>query len=68
MGERYVILTEKRKQYGSPFGAVYYSRAFGCFSSKHRATRFESLEAALAKVRQLRSAAPKWFIHVIKEV
>jgi hypothetical protein len=68
MSERYVICTEKRKQHSGPSGAVYYSRAFGCFSSKHSALRFESFEAAQAKVRQLRSAAPKWFIHAIKEV
>jgi len=67
MSERYVIWTEKRKQRSSPSGAVYYSRAFGCFSRKEQALRFDSFEAAQPRLEQLRAAAPEYFFHTIKE-
>ena len=63
--KRYVILTEKQKQHSSPSGAVYYSRAFGCFSTKEQALRFDSFEAAQPMLKQLRAAAPEWFFNVV---
>jgi hypothetical protein len=65
MSERYVILTEKRKQHSGPSGAVYYSRAFGCFSRREDATQYESFEAAQPKVRELRVAAPEYFFNAV---
>ena len=63
----YIILTERDKTNGTPYGKnVFWSRAFGAFSKACQATNFDSFEAAQPKVTELRKSYPECYFYAIE--